>query len=46
MTKKKEDKKPKVHKDLEGFDIKINEEHADLKYYDSIGSQRYTRHRL
>ena len=25
MTKKKDDKKPKVHKDLEGFDIKINE---------------------
>jgi len=25
MAKNKEDKKPKVHKDLEGFDIKINE---------------------
>lgn len=25
MVKNKEDKKPKVHKDLEGFDIKINE---------------------
>lgn len=25
MSKNKEDKKPKVHKDLEGFDIKINE---------------------
>ena len=25
MTKKKQDKKPKVHKELEGFDIKINE---------------------
>ena len=25
MSKKKEDKKPKVHKELEGFDIKINE---------------------
>ena len=25
MSKKKADKKPKVHKELEGFDIKINE---------------------
>lgn len=25
MSKKKKDKKPKVNKDLEGFDIKINE---------------------
>lgn len=25
MAKKKEDKKPKVHKELDGFDIKINE---------------------
>lgn len=25
MAKNKGDKKPKVHKDLEGFDIKINE---------------------
>ena len=25
MSKKKETKKPKVHEELEGFDIKINE---------------------
>lgn len=25
MAKKKENKKPKVHEELEGFDIKINE---------------------
>ena len=25
MSKKKKDSKPKVHKDLEGFDIKIDE---------------------
>lgn len=25
MSKKKSDKKPKVHEELEGFDIKINE---------------------
>ena len=24
MSKKKDEKKPKVHKELEGFDIKIN----------------------
>lgn len=26
MGNKKDDKKPKVHKDLEGFDIRINED--------------------